>query len=172
MHLTEISVPLFWTRRSNSDLDILHRLIKKAHFIFEPAPGGVLSAFAMGFAEVEAINPQMVFVQISAFGGSGPYAEFTSNDLVIAAMGGPVELQGTMDKPPVRVSVPQVWRHTGVEAASGAMAAHHRRLRTGDAQFVDLSAQSVMTWTMLNAMDAYGIQGEDFKPPWASVSHR
>ena len=72
---------------------------------------------------------------------------------VLAAMGGPVALQGVGDRAPVRLSVPQVWRHVGVEAAAGAMAAHHRMLRTGEAQYVDLSAQSVMTWTMLNAMD-------------------
>ena len=53
--------------------------------------------------------------------------------------------------------------HAGVEAASGAMAAHHRMLRTGEAQYVDLSAQSVMTWTMLNAMDAHAIQGAEFQ---------
>ena len=33
-----------------------------------------------------------------------------------AAMGGPVALQGALDRPPVRLSVPQVWRHAGGEA--------------------------------------------------------
>ena len=142
---------------------LLRRLIMKAHFVFEPTPGGTLAAFGMAYEDVEAINPQVVFVQISAFGSDGPYSDFAANDLVLAAMGGPVELQGFMDRAPVRVSVPQVWRHTGVEAASGALAAHHRRLQTGKSQFVDLSAQAVMTWTMLNSMDAHAIQGEDFK---------
>ena len=31
-------------------------------------------------------------------------------------MGGPVALQGVIGRAPVRVSVPQVWRHAGVEA--------------------------------------------------------
>ena len=34
-------------------------------------------------------------------------------------------------------------------------------LACGEAQYVDLSAQCVMTWTMLNAMDAHAIQGMD-----------
>ena len=146
-----------------ADRELLNRLIQQAHFVFEPAPGGTLSCFDMDYADVEAINAQIVFVQISAFGSDGPHAQLVSNDLVIAAMGGPVDLQGVMGREPVRVSVPQVWRHAGVEAASGALAAHHRRMKTGKAQYVDLSAQSVMVWTMLNAMDAFGIQGEDFK---------
>jgi benzylsuccinate CoA-transferase BbsF subunit len=63
----------------------------------------------------------------------------------------------------VRLSVTQVWRHAGVEAAAGAMVALSHMLNCGEAQFVDVSAQSVMTWTMLNAMDAYAIQGYDFE---------
>ncbi|NIU60445.1 MAG: hypothetical protein GWN66_00680, partial [Pseudomonas stutzeri] len=43
-----------------------------------------------------------------------------------------------------------------------ALTAHARMLRTGQAQFVDVSAQTAMIWTMLNAMVAYAIQGSDF----------
>ena len=78
-------------------------------------------------------------------------------------MGGPVSLQGVPERAPVRVSVPQVWRHTGAEAAVAALVAHARMGRTGEAQFVDVSAQSAMTWTMLNGMGAAAIQGHDFE---------
>ena len=148
---------------SDGDQKVLAQLIQKSHFVFEPAPNGTLASFGLGYTDVEALNRQIVFVQISAFGIDGPYSDFADSDLVIAAIGGPVALQGVVDRAPIRVTVPQVWRHTGVEAASGALAAHHRRLKTGAAQYVDLSAQNVMTWTMLNSMDAYGIQGEDFQ---------
>ena len=148
---------------SEADQKVLELLIRKSHFVFEPSPNGTLASFGLAYADVKALNTQIVFVQISAFGVDGPYADFVDSDLVIAAMGGPVSLQGVADRAPVRVTVPQVWRHTGVEAAAGALAAHHRRLKTGAAQYVDLSAQNVLTWTMLNAMGAYGIQGEDFQ---------
>ncbi len=148
---------------SESDREIRAGLIRTSHFVFEPAPDGTLSAFGMGYAEVSALNPQIVFVQISPFGSDGPHADLADSDLVIAAMGGPVALQGVVGRAPVRVSIPQVWRHTGVEAASGALAAHHRRLKTGEAQYVDLAAQNAMTWTMLNAMGAHAIQGADFQ---------
>ena len=36
-------------------------------------------------------------------------------------------------------------------------------VQTGEAQRADVSAQCVMTWTMLNAMDAFAIQGRDFE---------
>ena len=149
--------------KSGSDRETLTSLIIRSHFIFEPAPDGILSTFGLDYTTVVELNPQIVFVQISAFGVDGPHSDFAYSDLVIASMGGPVALQGVIGRAPVRVSVPQVWRHAGVEAASGAMAAHHRRLKTGLPQYVDLSAQNAMTWTMLNAMSAFAIQGADFQ---------
>ncbi len=141
----------------------LDKLIRRSQFIFESWPDSALAEYGVDFDYARALNPSIIFVRLSPFGADGPYSDFAESDLVLAAMGGPVALQGSSDRAPVRVSVPQVWRHAGVEAAVGGMAAFHRMLHSGEAQFVDISAQCVMTWTMLNAMDAYAIQGFDFE---------
>ncbi len=148
---------------SASDRSTLERLIEHSQFIFEPWPDSPLAPYEIDFETARRLNPRIIYVRISPWGDDGPHADYLGNDLVLAAMGGPIALQGSSDRAPVRLSVPQVWRHAGVEAAVGAMVAHHRMLRTGEAQYVDLSAQSVMTWTMLNAMDAHAIQGIDFE---------
>ena len=145
------------------DRELLETLIARADFLFESWPDGLLGAYGIDFDAARAINPAIVHVRISPYGSAGPRARCIANDLTIAAMGGPVSLQGEPDRAPVRLSVPQAWRHAGAEAAVGALAAHARLLKTGAAQFVDLSAQCAMTWTMLNAMDAYAIQGADFE---------
>jgi len=148
---------------SAADRETLDALIRRSDFLFEPWPESPLAVWGIDFERARALNPRIVYVRLSPWGDDGPYVDYLGNDLVIAAMGGPVALQGAIDRAPVRLSVPQVWRHAGVEAAAGAMAAHQRMLRTGSAQYVDLSAQSTLTWTMLNAMDAYAIQGMDFQ---------
>jgi len=155
---------------SPEDIKLLNKLIASADFIFESAPSKMLNEYGITFEQAKEINPRIVYCLISPFGSTGPYADYLGNDLVLAAMGGPVALQGTPDRAPLRISVPQVWRHAGVEAAAGAMVAHANMLRTGESQFVDLSAQSVMTWTMLNAMDAYAIQGFDFERGGSSLN--
>ena len=43
-----------------------------------------------------------------------------------------------------------------------ALTAHARMLRTGEGQFVDVSAQTAVVWTMLHARVAHAIQGADF----------
>ena len=146
-----------------ADRDVLKQLIASADFLFESSPPSTLEAFGIDRAEVQAVNPLIVHVRISPFGNDGPRAGELGNDLVVAALGGPMSLQGPRDRAPLRISVPQVWRHTGAEAAASALVAHARMRRTGDAQFVDLSAQCVMTWTMLQAMGAHAIQGFDFE---------
>ena len=148
---------------SNDDRDALHELIRRADIIIESAPSRTLERYGIDFDEAQALNSRIVFVRVSPFGDSGPHADWHGNDLVVAAMGGPVSLQGVIERAPVRVSVPQVWRHAGAEAAAGAMVALTKALQSGKAQFVDLSAQCAMTWTMLNAMDAFAIQGFDFE---------
>ena len=148
---------------SASDQRKLEALLCAADLLFEPFPDGGLAYFGYDYAAVSTLNPQLVFVAMSAFGRTGPYADFVGNDLTIAAMGGPMSMQGVAARAPVRVSLPQVWRHTGAEAASAALIGLAYRRTSGRGRFVDVSAQSVMTWTMLNGMSAQAIQGHDFQ---------
>ena len=139
------------------------RLVASADFVLESSPGGLLERNGLSFEALRAAQPRIVHTQITPFGCDGPSAGRAASDLTIAALGGPVSLQGDPERPPVRVSVPQVWRHAGVEAAVAALVAHARARRTQEAQFVDVSAQTAMTWTMLNGMGAAGVQDRDFE---------
>jgi len=147
----------------DGDREVLESLVRSADFLFESAWPCTLARFDLDPHAVREINPHIVHVRISPFGSDGPGAGDLGGDLVIAAMGGPVSLQGPRDRAPLRVGVPQVWRHAGAESAAGALVAHARKVITGQGQFVDVSAQCVMTWTMLQAMDAHAIQGFDFE---------
>lgn len=145
------------------DRETLLALVASADILFESFPNSQLSQHGIDFEQLRVTNPQIVHVQISPFGTDGPAANWPASDLTIVALGGPVALQGVIERAPLRVSVPQVWRHAGVEAAVAALIAHTRMQQTGEAQLVDVSAQSAMTWTLLNSMGAAAIQGHDFE---------
>ncbi|MBJ22057.1 MAG: hypothetical protein CL933_21825 [Deltaproteobacteria bacterium] len=149
--------------RDASDVETLLALVATADFVFESGPPGSLMPYGLTFEGLRAAQPRIVHLKITPFGSDGPYADYSATDLVVASLGGPVSVQGDPELPPVRVTVPQVWRHAGGESAVAALVAHARMRATGEAQSVDVSAQCVMTWTMLNAMVAYDIQGEDFE---------
>ena len=99
------------------------------------------------------MRPDLVYVAISPFGQTGPYAHHLATDLTLSAMGGSMALNGDPDRRPVRITVPQTWHHAAAESALGALVAHHRRLHTGEAQFVDVSVQAAVFWTGLQRDD-------------------
>ena len=141
---------------------VLLRLVERADFLIESARPGEMNKMGLGFDDLRRANSRIVHVAITPYGQDGPYAGLAASDLTLAAMGGPMSLQGDSGRAPVRITVPQVWLHASAEAAVGALTAHARMLHTGEAQFVDVSAQAAMVWTMLHARVAHAIQGTDF----------
>jgi crotonobetainyl-CoA:carnitine CoA-transferase CaiB-like acyl-CoA transferase len=137
------------------------RLVASADFLFENAEPGAMAARGIGFEQLREVNPRLVYVATTPFGQDGPYARHLATDLTLAAMGGMMALNGERDRRPVRITVPQTWYHAAAESAVGAMVAHHRRLASGEAQFVDVSVEAAIFWTGLNAMIAHAIQGSD-----------
>jgi crotonobetainyl-CoA:carnitine CoA-transferase CaiB-like acyl-CoA transferase len=143
--------------------DWFRRLVANADFLFENDAPGAMAERGLGFAALREVNPHLVYVATSPFGQDGPYAKHLATDLTLAAMGGMMALNGDADRRPVRITVPQTWYHAAAESAVGALVAHHRRLATGEAQFVDVSVQAAVFWTGLNAMIAHAIQGKDIE---------
>jgi crotonobetainyl-CoA:carnitine CoA-transferase CaiB-like acyl-CoA transferase len=138
-------------------------LVASADFLFENAGPGVMDGQGLGFDDLREIRPDLVYVALSPFGQTGPYANYLATDLTLSAMGGAMALNGDADRRPVRVTVPQTWLHASVESALGALVAHERRQHTGEAQFVDVSVQAAVFWTGLNAMIAHAIQGRNIE---------
>ncbi|MBI5948921.1 MAG: CoA transferase [Chloroflexi bacterium] len=132
-------------------------LVRGADFLVENGEPGAMAARGLGFDDLAKVNPGLVYVAITPFGQDGPYASHATTDLILAAMGGMMALNGDPDRAPVRVSVPQCWSHAAAESALAALVAHFRRLATGEGQYVDLSVQASVFWTGLNAMIAAAI---------------
>jgi crotonobetainyl-CoA:carnitine CoA-transferase CaiB-like acyl-CoA transferase len=116
-------------------------LARHADFFLESGAPGELAALGLGYADLAAANPALVYVSITPFGQSGPKAHWRASDLVVAAAAGPLLLQGDADRPPVRITAPQAFLHAGAEAAVGALIAYTERVRSGRGQHVDVSAQ-------------------------------
>src|SRR5262249_20848600 len=110
-------------------------LAATADFVFENAEPGAMDRRGIGFDAMHSVRPDLVYVALTPFGQTGPYAHHLATDLTLSAMGGAMALNGDRDRRPVRITVPQTWLHGSVEAALGALVAHERRRRTGEAQF-------------------------------------
>lgn len=104
-------------------------------------------------------NPALVWCEVLPFGRGGPYERYAATDTVLQALGGHLYLNGDVDRPPVRISLPVGLIQGGVEAASAALMAHWHALKTGEGQRVDVSVQACIVWTLLNSTMAWQILG-------------
>jgi crotonobetainyl-CoA:carnitine CoA-transferase CaiB-like acyl-CoA transferase len=142
---------------------ILRRLVAGAHFLIESDTPGALAAYGLGYDDLIALNPALVYVSITPFGQNGPKAHYADSDLIILAAGGPLILTGDDDRPPVRVSVPQAYLHASAEAAVGALIAHHERQRSGHGQHVDVSAQQAVAQATQSGILATPLNSDEFQ---------
>jgi crotonobetainyl-CoA:carnitine CoA-transferase CaiB-like acyl-CoA transferase len=131
--------------------DQLLGLVAGADVVVESFDPGTLEVRDLGPDELLARHPGLVVTSISAFGRTGPLAGHRASDLVLAGMAGMLWLTGDPDRPPVRISVPQLWRHAGVEAAVHTLVALHHAATSGHGQHVDVSAQLAGVRTLMNA---------------------
>ncbi len=148
---------------SDEERGQFRQLVAGADFLFENSAPGAMAARGLGFDQLRQVNPGLVYVATTPFGQDGPYANHVATDLTLSAMGGLMAVTGDADRPPVRISVPQAWLHAAVESVVGGLVAHARRVSTGEAQFVDVSVQAAVFWTILNATIAAAVQGKDIE---------
>ena len=130
---------------------IFKKLVKGTDFVIESFPPGHMEKLGLDFTSLKNINPRIILTSISAFGQSGPYADYKATDLVGMAMSGLMYLCGDPDECPVRISFPQAYLHAGGEAAVGTLVAHYHREMTGEGQWVDVSMQQSVFLSTFNA---------------------
>ncbi len=121
--------------------DELRTLAAGTDVLIESGRPGDLISLGLGYNDLVAINPALVYVSITAFGQDGPKSGWPATDLTVMASAMTLALTGDADRPPVRVSIPQAFLHAGADAATGALLALHERRSSGRGQHVDVSAQ-------------------------------
>ena len=117
-------------------------LARGADAVIESAGAGAMAALGLGYDDLAAINPGLVYAAITPYGSTGPKAYWAATDLTVAAAAGPMRQSGDADRAPLRVSLPQTAVHAGAEAAIGVLTALHERRRSGLGQWIDVSAQA------------------------------
>ena len=133
---------------SKDGQEIFKKLVKQADFVIESFTPGYLKKLGLDYKELNKINPRIVMTSITPFGQTGPYAKYNSPDLVTMAMAGYVYICGDSDRPPVRFSSDQSYYQASLQAVGGSLIAHYDRELTGEGQYVDVSMQEAMVWTL------------------------
>ena len=125
--------------RSPAARPLLEALVRKADVLVENFRTGAADALGVGYPELAAINPRLVYCSISGYGRDGPQATRPGYDFVIQAEAGMMAITGPADGEPSKVGVAVADLATGQNAATAVLAALLQRERTGRGQHVDIS---------------------------------
>lgn len=118
---------------------LVARLARDADVIVHSLKPGSAEARNLGYDELKAANPRLVYCAISAFGQVGPMKGLPGYDPLMQAFTGIMSVTGNEGDDPVRVSVSLIDMGSGMWAAMGILAALREAERTGQGSRVDAS---------------------------------
>ena len=135
--------------KNEQGLGVVRRMLADADVMLHNFRPGVVERMGLGYDDVSALNPAIVYCAVSGFGATGPYSQRAGFDLVAQGMSGLMSINGFPDSPPAKVGVPMADLNTGMFCAYGILTAYINRLATGKGQHVDASLlESGMAYTL------------------------
>ena len=145
-------IPLWWKSISRNkrcitlDLgkpqgaEVFKDLIKGCDVVAENYRPGTFERWGLGYDVLDAIEPRLILLRISGFGQTGPYSTRPGFGRLAEAMGGLTNLIGEPDGPPMSPGLPLGDLITALFGAYSVMVAlHHRNVRGGGGQVIDLA---------------------------------
>jgi crotonobetainyl-CoA:carnitine CoA-transferase CaiB-like acyl-CoA transferase len=127
------------------------RLVESIDILVEDYRPNVMPRAGLGFEDLHALNPRLVYAQLSGLGYDGPSAGRGGFDLIAQGMGGIMHVTGETGGPPTSVGLPICDLGTGMWAVQGILAALYERERTGTGRLVECSlletAIGFSSWT-------------------------
>lgn len=126
--------------KSADALRVLRELIARADVLVENFRPGTMARLGLDYEQVRTLNPRLVYLSISGFGQTGPYAHARVYDYVIQAAAGFADVHGDASSgQPQLLPTLLCDKLTALTAAQAICAALHARHRTGEGQKVELS---------------------------------
>ena len=122
-------------------------------------PGG-MAAFGLGYDDLRALNPALVYASITGFGQTGPYRERPGYDFVIQAMSGLMSITGEQEGAPSKVGVAIADVIAGLFAASSILAALRHAEHTGEGQQLDIALLDTQIAALVNVASSALVSGQ------------
>jgi crotonobetainyl-CoA:carnitine CoA-transferase CaiB-like acyl-CoA transferase len=121
------------------DLEIVRRLIAKAHVLTHNFRPGVMEKKGLDYASVKQINPALVYAQISGYGSKGPWTGKPGQDLLIQAISGLSFTTGSDDDNPMPLGLGIGDYLCGSQTVQFILGALIRARKTGIGALLELS---------------------------------
>jgi crotonobetainyl-CoA:carnitine CoA-transferase CaiB-like acyl-CoA transferase len=140
---------------------IARQLIAQSDILVENFKVGALAKYGLGYEQLRAEHPGLIYCSITGFGQTGPYAPRPGYDSLVQAMGGVMSLTGEPDGLPQKVGVPVADLFAGLYGCIGILAALRHREATGQGQRIDIGMLDTHVAWLANQGMNYLATGEN-----------
>lgn len=125
--------------QTREGVQLVYDLLPKFDVVIHNFKTGGAEKLGLGYDQLNAIKPDLIYCAISGYNASGPEAARPGYDLVIQGEAGLMALNGEAEQPPLKFGVAVVDLMTGMYAAQAVLAALLRRERKGQGQLIEMA---------------------------------
>jgi crotonobetainyl-CoA:carnitine CoA-transferase CaiB-like acyl-CoA transferase len=140
---------------------LIEALIRDADVMIENFRNGVAESLGIGYDDVRALNPRLIYCAISGYGRDGPGADRPGYDFAIQAQSGLMAITGPREGAASKVGVAIADITTGLNATIAILAALHARIRSGTGQRIDIALFDSQLQALANVASSVLYTGED-----------
>ena len=137
-----------------ADRRLALELASRADVLVENYRPGALTRYGLGYEQVQALNPGIIYASITGF-GSGQGADLLGYDFVVQALGGLMSITGEPSGDPTKAGVALVDVLTGKDATIGVLAALASRARSGHGCRVEVNLLSSLLGALVNQAQGF-----------------
>jgi crotonobetainyl-CoA:carnitine CoA-transferase CaiB-like acyl-CoA transferase len=118
---------------------IFRRLAAECDVVLEDGRPGQFAEWGLDWETLSEGRDDLVMASITPFGQSGPYRDYRGSEIALQAMGGPLHLNGTAEREPLKLGGYVANYHAGAATALALMLARFRVEMGGEGDYIDLA---------------------------------
>jgi CoA:oxalate CoA-transferase len=153
--------------KNPADLARVRALLARADVMIQNFRPGVIDKIGLGYDAVRALNPRLVYAEVTGYGNSGPWRDKPGQDLLVQSLSGVAYLNGDAAQPPVPFGLAVADMFAGAHLVQGILAALVRRSITGTGARVEVSLLESILDLQFEVLTTYLNDGG--KPPHRSA---
>ncbi|MBT6096659.1 MAG: CoA transferase [Rhodospirillaceae bacterium] len=141
-------------------VELLKRLLSYCDILVHNFKVGGLEKYGLGYDDLKADFPSLIYCAITGFGQTGPYAPRAGYDFLAQGQGGIMSLTGEPEGEPVKAGVGIADVMCGMYATTGILAALRHRDKTGEGQMIDVALLDTQVAWLVNEATNYFLSGQ------------
>ncbi len=139
--------------------ETIRKLVADADVFIENFKVGGLAKYGLDYASLRKVNPRLIYLSLTGFGQTGPYAHKAGYDFMIQGLAGIMDLTGEPDGQPQKIGVAFADIFTGLYGVIGIQSALMVREKTGKGQHIDMALFDCMSAVLANQALNYLVSG-------------